>query len=123
MVIQFFAHPSRGSLRDQGLNNVCQVFKRAEKNNGNQINTAVHKQQVNVSQINGLIDNALLHFQRHNPGKNHHDNDKQKRYLKLDIAGKYPGKKRSFDDGYFSFFHFKAPSPRINGSYKRVESG
>jgi hypothetical protein len=64
-----------------------------------------------------------LHFQGQHPGKNHYDNDKQKRYLKFDIAGKYPGKKRSFDDGYFSFFHCKAPLPRINGWNKRVYSG
>jgi hypothetical protein len=110
-------------LRDQGLNNVCQVFKCAEKNNGHQINAAVHQQQINASQIYGLIDNAFLHFQGHDPGKNHHDNDEQKRDLKFDIAGEYPGKKRSFDNGYVSFFHFKAPWPQVSDDVDVINAG
>jgi hypothetical protein len=53
-----------------------------------------------------------LHFKGYYPGKHHYNDDQQKQYLKLEIAGDYPGKQRPFNNKGFSFFHGKLPHPQ-----------
>jgi hypothetical protein len=111
-VIERFAHARCRALGDEGLNDIGQVFEQAEKNHRRQVNPAVPQQQVDLTQFDRFIDDNPLHFKGYYPGKHHYNDDYHKQYLKLDIAGKYPGRQRSLNNRGLSFFHRKRPHPQ-----------
>jgi len=90
MVVQFFSHSGQSPLTDEGLDNIDEVFESAGSNYGRQIHTAIQQQQVDFSQLNGLVDYSFLHFQRKNPCKNRNYDNKYQQYLEFNIARKYP---------------------------------
>ncbi len=90
MVIEILSHSGQNTLSDEGLNQGDQVLQSAGRHHRYQIDTAVHEQQIGISELNGFIDNPFLHLQRQYPGKNGNDNDQNQKGLKLAVSCQNP---------------------------------
>ena len=77
-------------MADDILQRVDQVFEDGGGDDRGQINAAVGHQQVDLSQIDRLVDDALLHLQRQDVGKDRQESGRNQSGLKQSVAAENP---------------------------------
>ena len=96
MLIQALSHTVHCPLPDNSLEIVNCQFQSTGGSDGEEINTAIDDETVNISQGNGIVDYPFLHFERDYSGKNNEDDYRQQDQLQLYIASEDPVKEGSF---------------------------
>ena len=105
MAVELFPHLGGSPLSDDVLQEVDEKLETAGQDHRRQIDAAIDQQQIHFSQLNRIVDDALLHFQRKHPRKNHDDTDEEEQNLKFGIAGKNPRQERTLVNGGFGISH------------------
>ena len=89
-MIEFVSQAHQYFLANDGLDNIDEIFQKAGKGYGADIQAAVQEEQLLIAQVDRLIDNAFLHLQGKNPEEQADDDDEQQQELKSSMAPGYP---------------------------------
>ncbi len=88
--IQVFSHIGQDIFRNPGLNNGNHVFEAAGQKHRYQINAAVNQEKIHFSQVDGFVDDPLLHLEGNHPCKNGNGNQQNQCGLKFAVSGQNP---------------------------------
>jgi hypothetical protein len=64
MIIQFIAHAHEYLLPDNRLQDIDEIFEQSGQGNRPYIEATVEKKKLFIPEMDGLVNNSFLHFQR-----------------------------------------------------------